>query len=63
MLKLKGQNINQLLLYVDFFIFYALTWPNFLTTAKGTFKKENMKDEHFDWLGQESGQNVARTRK
>ena len=24
MLKLKGQNINQLLFYVDFFIFYVL---------------------------------------
>ena len=40
----------------DLFIFYALTWPDFVKTndSKGAFKKENMKDEHFD---------VAQTRK
>ena len=49
---------TQLLLYLDLFIIYALTWPDFrkmfITTEKGTFKKEKMKDEHFD---------VARTKK
>ena len=32
MLKLKGQNMNQLLLYI--FIFYGLTWPDFLKFFK-----------------------------
>ena len=58
MLKLKDPNINQLFLCIDLFIFYAQTWlyfeKCFKTTEKGSFKKENMKDEHFD---------VARTRK
>ena len=38
MLKLKGQNINQLLLHIDIFIFYALTWPDFEKCFKTTEK-------------------------
>ena len=51
MLKLKGPNINKLLLYVDTFIFYAIC---FKTTEKGTCKKEKLKDEPLE---------VARMRK
>ena len=44
MLKLKGQNINQLKLYTDLFIFYAIKWPGFLhffgTTEKAYVKKK-----------------------
>ena len=58
MLKLKGLIVNQLLLYIDLVIFYVLTWPDFWkcfkTTEKGLFKKEKIKNEHFD---------LARTRK
>ena len=52
MLKLKGQNMyNQLLLYVDLFIFYALTWPDKKekkNTNQSISKNEKLKDEHFE---------------
>ena len=40
MLKIKFQNIDQLSLHVDLFIFYALMWPYFWK------KKLNNKSEH-----------------
>ena len=39
MLKLKVVNINQLLFHIDFFIFYALTWPDFWKMFKNTRKR------------------------
>ena len=57
MLKLKGQNIDQLLLYYRYFHMLCGGWvfkKCFKTTEKGSFKKGKMKDEHFD---------VAQTRK
>ena len=68
MLKLKGQNINQLLLYVDLFICFIcfigcrFFEKCFKRTEKGTFKIEKLKDEPCEGLGQEIVQNVAQTR-
>ena len=71
MLKLKGQNINQFLLYI--YRYFHILWPNvtrfkkkyFKTTENCTFKKEKIKDDVARtrkcrmWLGREN--EVART--
>ena len=65
--KIKGQNINQLLLYEDLFIFYALTWPDFWKMLKrqkkAHLKKKNLWTSILRMLRREIVQIVARTRK